>query len=209
MFQHQPQTPLTGATRIFVRQKRELGEILTGFETRNRYEIDVGASGMPNLWAMEAGTGIWRFIVKQIAGRRRPFLIEVRDRSDTLILQIKRPWRWFFSRVEISDGSGQALGAVQQKWAFFQRLYSIERTGGSQVAELKGPFFRPWTFEIDVRGTNHGKITKKWSGLLKEAFTDADNFGVELSPHVDETLRALCLGATFLIDFVHFERGKR
>ena len=28
------------------------------------------------------------------------------------------------------------------------------------------------------RSTEVGKISKQWSGLLREAFTDADNFGI-------------------------------
>lgn len=204
--QHVPPSPLMGSTKIIVRQKREVAEILTGFETRNRYEIDLTGEGMPSLFAMEGGSGAGRFLLRQFAGNKRPFTIEVRDRAGALVLQIKRPWRWFFSRAEILDGSGRAIGAIQQRWSLFRRLYSVEGPGGRQIAELFGPFFRPWTFEIMTGGTRQGKIFKKWSGLLTEAFTQADHFGLELSPQVDEELKSLCLGATFLIDFVHFEK---
>ena len=40
-----------------------------------------------------------------------------------------------------------------------------------------------------------------------ELFTDADNFGVELT-NVDQDLKALAFAATVLIDVVHFERSK-
>ena len=40
---------------------------------------------------------------------------------------------------------------------------------------------------------------------MKEGFTDADNFGVEFPNEWDIRLKALFLGAVFLIDFVHFE----
>jgi hypothetical protein len=50
-----------------------------------------------------------------------------------------------------------------------------------------------------------GRITKQWSGLLREAFTDADTFGVQLGPGMDPRLRTLALAATFLIDFLYFE----
>ena len=50
-----------------------------------------------------------------------------------------------------------------------------------------------------------GRITKKWSGLLREAFTDADTFGVEMGPAMDPRLRPLMVAATFLIDFLYFE----
>ena len=38
-----------------------------------------------------------------------------------------------------------------------------------------------------------------------EGFTDADNFGVMFPAEWDVRLKALFLGAVFLIDFVHFE----
>lgn len=33
-----------------------------------------------------------------------------------------------------------------------------------------------------------GKITKQWSGLAKEYFTDADNFGMQCKPWVRTTV---------------------
>ena len=50
-----------------------------------------------------------------------------------------------------------------------------------------------------------GRIEKKWSGLLRESFTDADNFLVTL-PDRDEALRTLVLAAAVLVDFLWFER---
>ena len=44
-----------------------------------------------------------------------------------------------------------------------------------------------------------GKISKQWSGLVKEAFTDADNFGVTFPLELDVNLKAMILAATFLI----------
>ena len=48
-------------------------------------------------------------------------------------------------------------------------------------------------------------IQKKWSGLLKEAFTDADNFWIDYAAIEDPQLRAVLFAAMVLIDIVHFE----
>ena len=67
-----------------------------------------------------------------------------------------------------------------------------------------------WTFQIRKDGVEYGKITKKWSGLMKEGITDADNFGVVFPVDWEVQWKALFLGAVFLIDFVHFEnKGDR
>ena len=44
-----------------------------------------------------------------------------------------------------------------------------------------------------------GKISKHWSGILKEAFTDADNFGIQFPMDLDVKIKAVLLGAVFLI----------
>ena len=76
---------------------------------------------------------------------------------------------------------------------------------GQDTYQLFGPLLHPWTFEIRRGDQDLGKITKKWSGIMKEGFTDADNFGVTFPASWDFTLKAVFLGAVFLIDFVHFE----
>ena len=75
-----------------------------------------------------------------------------------------------------------------------------------EIFQLYGPILHPWTFIIRIGDREVGKITKKWSGLLKEAFTKADNFGITFPTGVDLIRKSLLLGAVFLIDFVHFER---
>jgi hypothetical protein len=47
--------------------------------------------------------------------------------------------------------------------------------------------------------TQVGKISKKWSGLAREAFTDADNFGINFPQDLDVKMKAVMLGACFLI----------
>jgi hypothetical protein len=56
--------------------------------------------------------------------------------------------------------------------------------------------------------TEVGKISKQWSGLLREAFTDADNFGISFPMDLDVRMKAVLLGAMFLIDFMFFEKAK-
>lgn len=44
-----------------------------------------------------------------------------------------------------------------------------------------------------------GRISKQWSGLLKEVFTDTDNFGIQFPMDLDVKVKAVLLGACFLI----------
>lgn len=44
-----------------------------------------------------------------------------------------------------------------------------------------------------------GRISKQWGGLLREALTDADDFGLQFPLDLDVKVKAVLLGATFLI----------
>ena len=52
-------------------------------------------------------------------------------------------------------------------------------------------------------GKTIGRISKQWSGLLKEGFTDTDNFGIQFPLDLDVKLKAVLMGACFLIVRTH------
>lgn len=188
-----------------VRQKKEWGEILTGFETRNRYMV-VGDDDQPLFFVGEVGDGIGAFLVRSFLKAKRPFTLELKTPDGAILLRLKRPWRWWLSHLDVEDGMGRHVGSIQQQFAFLERLYEVHGASGEMLATLRGPFFKPWTFNVEQNGREVGKIQKQWSGLGKELFTSADNFGVTLADIEDPRLRTLVVAATFLIDFVHFER---
>lgn len=195
------ESALATTTQLVVRQQKEWGEIVTGWETRNRYEV-FGADEQPLFLAGEVGGN---FFARSFLKAKRPFTLEVRSADGALALTVRRPWSWFFSRADVYDGQGRPIGTIQQRFAFLRRKYDVQDESGRVVATLFGAFFKPWTFEIRRDEQPCGAIKKQWSGLFKEAFSDADTFGIEMSPEVEPPHRPLFLGATFLIDFVHFE----
>jgi uncharacterized protein YxjI len=153
------------------------------------------------LAAEEAGSTLARWFLKAY----RPFTISVLDRDGTPVLQVRRPFRFYFHRADVVDGEGKLLGSIEKRFSVLRRNYAVFDGSGQEAFQLYGPLLHPWTFEIRQGGQEVGKITKKWSGLLKEGFTDADDFGVKFPAGWDIRLKALFLGAVFLIDFVHFE----
>lgn len=50
-----------------------------------------------------------------------------------------------------------------------------------------------------MNGDEVGKISKQWSGLVREMFTDADFFGINFPMDLDVRMKAVMLGACFLI----------
>lgn len=195
---------LAAASSLVVHQRKEMLEVFTDFETRNRYEV-LSPTGQVALYAGETGSGAMAFLTRSFLKNKRPFTMQLVDAQGHPALTLRRPWTWFFSELHVSDGNGQPVGMIDQRFAFLSRRFVINDPSGQPLGELHGPLFRPWTFRILQNGQEVGKVTKKWGGLLKEAFTDADTFGVELGPSMSPQLRTMALAATFLIDFLYFE----
>lgn len=198
------------STRLSVRQRKRWLEILTSFDARNVYVV-YDEMGNPVLNVQEQGGGFGHFLKRVFLGAYRPFTSHVEDLAGGQghILTLRRPFRFIFHRLEIRDKDGNPIGAIQRRWTWVRRKYDVEGPNGEVIATLFGPIFRPWTFEIRLPDSDieMGVVQKKWSGLLKEAFTEADNFWVELDRIQDPTLKTLLFSATVLIDTVHFERS--
>jgi hypothetical protein len=196
---------LADANAIIIRQQKEWGEILTGFETRNKYSV-MDIYGNPLFEAEEQGGSLSALLSRFLLTALRPFTIDLFSTDGYGLFTLKRPFRFYFHELGIYKSGGALLGKVQRRFAVVRRIYSVQDRHGKELFELFGPFLHPWTFEIYKDGRELGKITKKWSGLLKESFTDADNFGITFPKELDVNQKAILLGAVFLIDFVHFEK---
>jgi uncharacterized protein YxjI len=104
---------------------------------------------------------------------------------------------------------------VEQEWSIFCPSYAIKNPSGETVLRIEGPFC---TFSIcgDVEfkimsadgNTQVGRISKQWSGLIREMFTDTDYFGITFPMDLDVRMKAVMLGACFLIDAMFFEKSR-
>jgi len=194
------------ADTLIVRQQKEWGEILTGFETKNKYQV-VDHFSNPLLEAQEEGGSALTTITRLFLKALRPFKIDLFSPQGAGLFKLTRPFRFYFHELDVSQSNGTPLGKIKRRFAILRRIYSVVDRNGNEIFELFGPLLHPWTFQIKKGGQELGKITKKWSGLAKESFTDADNFGITFPKGIDLSQKAVLLGAVFLIDFVHFENS--
>ena len=198
----------TDLQTLTVKQRKNWWEMIFSFEAKNRYVVLGNRMGAA-FEVEEQGEGFGALLKRLFLGTARPFTAFVTDaRRDSLAMRLHRRWRWFFPFMDVHDGEDQPVASLEAQWAWFQRRYTLRDAQGTTLGEIVGPFFKPWTFELTVGGQVIGHIKKKWSGLLKEAFSDADNFEVEFAADVDPRWKALSLAAAVLIDVVHFERAK-
>ena len=195
---------LQSVTSLAVKQKKEWGEIVSGFETKNKYVV-MDQLGNELFYAVEVGGS---FLLRSFLRGMRPFTMDILLSSGERVLQLRRPFRFILSHLDIYDRQGTKIGSLQQRFTILKRLYSVYGAEGQCMAQLVGPILHPWTFHVVRNGVEVGSIKKQWSGMGKEMFTDADNFSATFPPDFDEKQKSILLGAIFLIDFVHFENRK-
>ncbi|RYZ13934.1 MAG: scramblase, partial [Sphingobacteriales bacterium] len=101
------------------------------------------------------------------------------------------------------DQHNVVLGTIKQKFKFMKPTFNIFSAGEQQIASISGDW-KGWNFNIaDEQSNQIGTITKKWNGLLKEAFTTADKYVVTIVPEYAEDTRKIAIVATAItIDMV-------
>ena len=115
-----------------------------------------------------------------------------------------------FSHLHVGDADGKLIGSLQRKFKVLGRRISILDDEGTERSEIRGGLFRPNTFMVYSEGDEVARITKRWSGLGREMFSDADTFQVRMNPErVDQEFATIILAAAIAIDLDFFEKGGR
>jgi uncharacterized protein YxjI len=206
---HQLEHFLTAARRLTVEQQvRHWWEVLFDWEQRNEYYISGGGGG--HLASMvEQGTGLAAILSRMFLGSHRSLEVIVFSGSEG-ILELTRPFYFVNSSLTVSTAVGERLGRVESRLALLHRHYDLYDESDRVFATIESPRWRPWTFPIfDPSGTQQAVIAKKWGGLTKEYFTDADTFGLDFGSY-EWTLsqRAVIVGAMISIDYDYFENNE-
>jgi uncharacterized protein YxjI len=132
-----------------------------------------------------------------------PFKLNILDNEGSVLATLKRGWTFFMSRIQVLDAQGVPLAFIKQQFKFFKPTFHILDTGERPIASITGDW-KAWNFTItDAGGSQIGTITKKWNGILKEAFTTADKYIVSIKPGVAEDSGKIAIVATAItIDMV-------
>src|SRR5262245_45312733 len=104
---------LAAAASLVIQQKKEWGEILSGFEQRNKYLVSDPGRG-PLFAALErGGSTVARLFLRAM----RPFEMQIATLDGGAVLHLQRPFRWYLHRLEVRDAQ-RRLGAVQRRFAW-------------------------------------------------------------------------------------------
>jgi uncharacterized protein YxjI len=180
---------------LVVNQKAKLIELTNEYAISDQNGNKIGS-------VKQVGQGKGRKVLRALTNVDQ-FLsvkLEIADADGTVILRLERGAKLFKSKIAVTDGKGRAIGNINQENMIGKIHFGLE-AGGRTVGSINAENWRAWNFNIkDHNGQDVARITKKWAGVMKEAFTTADNYFVEITERVEDPLRSLVLAAALCVD---------
>jgi len=117
---------------------------------------------------------------------------------------LTRGFTFLRSKVEVLDGTGTKIGYLRSKLFTLGGGFLVFSADDQLFAEVKGDW-KGWNFRlVDATGREMGIVTKKWAGLGKELFTNADQYRIQVTE--GGSSNALILAAALAIDIVFKEK---
>uniref|UniRef100_A0A8C0GF67 Phospholipid scramblase n=1 Tax=Chelonoidis abingdonii TaxID=106734 RepID=A0A8C0GF67_CHEAB len=190
--------------------------IILGTETCSKYEIK-NHLGQRVYFAMEENGCFDRNFCSSL----RSFTIRITDNTGREVITVNRPLRcnscWFpcyMQELEVQSPPGTIVGYVVQNWDPLLPKFTILNESKEDVLKKIGPYatcscFGDVDFEVKTlhEMSTIGKISKYWSGFVNNVFTNAANFGIQVPVDLDVKIKAIIIGACFLIDLMFFENS--
>jgi uncharacterized protein YxjI len=180
---------------LVVNQKAKLIEVTNQYAVFDRngtqlgYVTEVGQSAVKKV--MRVLSSIDQFMTHRL---------EVRDMTGGVLLQITRPAKVFKSTVVVNDGRGAEIGRIVQENMVGKIHFGLE-AGGQRLGSIHAENWRAWNFRIeDAAGTEIARITKTFEGVLRTAFTTADNYVVQLHVQLPQPLLSLVVASALSVD---------
>lgn len=155
--------------------------------------------------AHEKISGLIKFMRLLINKSLMPTRVEIATAADQPpVLVLKRGVKLLRARVEVLDAQEARIGYLESKLFSLGGGFYVFSADGQKFAEVRGDW-KGWNFKLlDLNGGEMGLVTKKWAGLGRELFTDADNYVIEVRD--GSSSNALLLAAALAIDLVFKEK---
>jgi uncharacterized protein YxjI len=181
---------------LVVEQKTKVFELRTQYRIFDESGSQIGAVEQQRQSALtflaRLGTD-WDLVL--------PVTLNVLESDGRLALTAHKPW--FRMTVEVTRPDGTAVGSIRKRIRMGKARFVLADRSGSAVGEVRARNWRARHFEVtDQHGQAVANVTKKWGGLAREVFTDADTYAVNVHEHAIEPLRTLAISACLAIDVV-------
>jgi uncharacterized protein YxjI len=180
---------------LVIKQKLKLVELRNEFMILDQHGTQIGV-------AVQARQSPLAFLGRVFSDWdvALPMSLEVRDRSGAVVLSLHKPW--FQMRCTVTRGDGLELGHISKRIRLGKARFSLLDPGGREVGEVRAQNWRAKDFVVsDASGMELARVNKRWAGL-RELFTDADNYVIQLNPAAADPMRSLAVASVLAIDTV-------
>lgn len=187
---------LLNASRLVINQKVKLVELTNEYKIFDELGNEIGK-------IQQEGQTLLKKAARLVSSLDQfmTHSLSVYDQAGTKVLELVRPRKVFKSKLEVMGGDGRAAGQIVQKNVFGKIRFDLVASDGRTVGQIRAENWRAWDFAIvDETEREVGRITKKWEGLMKNVFTTADNYVLEIEPGVTGDLRLLMLASAAGVD---------
>ncbi|CAF3982742.1 unnamed protein product, partial [Adineta steineri] len=205
---------------LLAKQVVSLTEMMIGLPTQAKFGI-FNDKGEQVYYAFEESDICQRLYCP----KTRKFDLHIVDSTNQEIIRIKREFKccsgccWCAccegcsQEVTVESPPGTVIGFVSQECSCWRMHYILKDASQTPILKIVGPGCicdGPYTCccenKFTLYGTDGiteiGAIHKKYRGFIAEAMTSADNFAIRIPMDMDVKMKAVALGALFLIDFV-------
>ena len=187
-------SPLLDQPVLMVSQKTKLIELTNEYTVSDGTGQQIGA-------VVQVGQSTAKKMLRFVSNLDQYLThkLEVRDASGVVLL-LTRPAKLVKSRVVVTRPDGQPVGEIVQANVFGKIRFDLV-VDGAVVGAIQAENWRAWDFSItDAGGQEVARITKKWEGLARAAFTTADNYAVAVHTRLEDPLASLVLASALTVD---------
>jgi uncharacterized protein YxjI len=188
-------TPLLQLSTLVVKQKMKV------FELKNEYEVydETGQLTGNVTQVRQSGLAIAARVLSSL-DVVLPVHLEIADAAGQPMLLMDKPWFRWAVRVRRPDGTD--LGTVTKQIRMGKARFALTSVDGTDLGAVHAQNWRAKDFAVfDADGRQVGEVNKKWAGL-RELFTDADTYVVQIYPDTTEPLRSLVIASCLTIDTI-------
>jgi uncharacterized protein YxjI len=180
---------------LIVKQKLKLIELRNEYSVFDQYGRQIGA-------VLQATQSPLAFMARVFTSWdvALPITLHILGPGTVPELVVHKPW--FTWRCQVTRPDGQPLGEVTKQVRLGKARFTLFDPRGVQLGEVRAHNWRAKDFSVlDGGGQPIARVTKRWAGL-RELFTDADTYVVEVSPSAVDPLRSLAVATCLVIDVV-------
>jgi uncharacterized protein YxjI len=190
-----PAGSLLAQRALIVKQKLKLVELRNDYAVLDQSGRQIGA-------VVQAAQSPLAFLARVFTSWdvTLPITLHILGPGAVTELIVHKPW--FTWRCQVVRPDGVVLGEITKQIRLGRARFSLLDPRGAQLGEVRARNWRAKDFSVlDGAGQPIARVTKRWAGL-RELFTDADTYAVEVSPAAVDPLRSLAVATCLVIDVV-------